>query len=239
MRTALLAVRLGLAARSNANVKTRQPLPEIRLYIHETFLQDLDNNIVQIIKDELNVKSVKLLNEDSELKSKFQPIAKEIAMIAGADTQNVIKAVKDGEYQLSEVFGETLVTIGEHSFGKEAFKVVYEPKEGFVVENDETLVVALNTKVSDELVEEGLANELTRHFQELRKSAGLEISDRIEASVQTKDTKLLSAFETHQPAIASEILARSLELTGAITENRTNLTIDGKVVTLGLRKVAN
>ncbi len=83
--------------------------------------------------------------------------------------------------------------------------------EGYAVAEDKGLVVALDADVTPELEHEGLARDLVRHVQQLRKELDLEVTDRIRVAYDTDAEKLLQAIDEHRDRIASEVLAKELE----------------------------
>ena len=109
-------------------------------------------------------------------------------------------------------------------------------KEGFAVAEDGPYVAALVTDLTSELVREGLAREFVRRVQDLRKSAELDVADRIELFVEASPN-LRSAIEMHRDYITTETLTARLEFGGppegaSITED----AFDGEKVTVGLKK---
>lgn len=235
MRTALQIVPLGLAARSKSGIKVRQPLPEVRIALHgKEALPELSNDIVQLLRGELNVKSVTVLRDDDPVFSqKLVPIPKKVAAMVGKDTQEVISAVKNGQYEVS---GDTVVSAGK-TVPLDAFTTSYVTGGEFEVESNPDVLVALDTKVSRELADEGLTRELIRHIQELRKSSGLAVEDRISLTLESDAQPLKRCVKKHQELIAAEVLARSLELKESPEDNGSDVEIEGNPVRITIKRV--
>jgi isoleucyl-tRNA synthetase len=91
--------------------------------------------------------------------------------------------------------------------------------EGYAAQEDGGYLVALSTELTAELEREGLARDVVRHVQELRKASGLQISDRIELFIESSSEMLQQTVQEHGQAIQSETLAVSLELGGEPPED--------------------
>ena len=228
MALAREVTRLGLAARSTANVKVRQPLAEV----YGPRIQNKE--IVQIVTDELNVKRY---GDFSQVSGSFQTIAhprpKVIAPLAGNRTQEVIRAVKDGQYRTNR---DGTYAVGKLTLPDEAIDVHYARAGSQVVEGSSRATVSLETKLDRELLDEGRAREIIRLFQELRKESGLKVSDRITACVTTDDPDLERVLAEHRQLIVGEILARSLEPIPNAGDNAKSVTVDGTPLTIALTR---
>ena len=81
------------------------------------------------------------------------------------------------------------------------------PREGFEAVDDGRFVVAIDTRITDELAREGLARDVVRHLQNVRKELGFEVSDRIVVQLATDDAELAQTLDEHGESIAREVLA--------------------------------
>jgi len=106
-----------------------------------------------------------------------------------------------------------------------------------VVQADGPLVVVLDTRLDDALVQEGLARELVNRVQRLRKDAGLAVGDRI-ALALAGDPALEAAARAHQDWIAAEVLARRLDIGGRVADPvlEQDVDIDGRAARVGLAR---
>lgn len=186
MRTVMRAASLGHAARARANRKVRQPLAEAAFSAPLAVEAAAIKAYADLLADELNVKMISVLDhaEDAVTYS-LNPLPKQLgqkhgakfpkikaALLAGDQTAYA-RALLTGEPVLVRVEGESIsVAPGE-------VEVRQNARGGYVVAEEGGYLAALKTDLTPELVREGLAREFVRRVQDLRKSAGLDISDRI------------------------------------------------------------
>ena len=170
----------------------------------------------QQVLEELNVKAVEFIASDAGLVSyevtpdfprlgkrhgKLMPAIK--SALAGADGNEILNELeKNGRYDL-DVEGQTI------SLEPDDVHIKTSSAEGYVCSGGDGYMVALDTSLADDLVIEGLARELIRTIQDGRKSAGLDISDRISVAIEGS-TAIQQAIETHREYIMSETLALEL-----------------------------
>jgi isoleucyl-tRNA synthetase len=131
------------------------------------------------------------------------------------------------------------IPLGEFTLEPAEVLVEREGAAGYAVATDGGYTVAVSTEVTPELRAEGMAREVVHLVQNLRKTAGLEISDRIAVAVQA-DTAVAEALTAHEVYIKGETLSTSLELGGKIADGATEThEIDGESVTISLKKVSD
>jgi len=216
MNVVMKLVSLGHAARQKAELKVRQPLAEVAFFVGNT--DDSDNilNYADLIKSELNVKAVRLLDASSDAvaysvkpypkqlgqkyQSKFPLVRKAIMAM---DAEKSAKTFLAGENLKVEVNGEILEILPEE------VEVQAEAREGYAVASDGALLAALVTELTPELRAEGLAREFVRRVQDLRKSANFDVSDRIRVFVESND-KLQHAVDAYRDYIVGETLSVDL-----------------------------
>ena len=226
MAAARETVRLGLAARASAKLRVRQPLAAA----YGPSLTDPE--IVETILAELNVKEYHTFEEASgDFTTQAHPDPKMVAAIAKDRTQQILQAIKDGNF--------TTEPSGTHRVGKlslpaEAIELRYLPSSGFAIESSATTHIALATDLTDELRQEAAARELIRAFQELRKDTGLAVTDQIAAGIEADSDTVKRLLESHQDLIQTEIGARSLEYGNRAGDNVSEVELDGSVVTISL-----
>jgi isoleucyl-tRNA synthetase len=157
-----------------------------------------------IIKDELNVKSV-VFNEtfDDVADSFVYLITPKIGARLGGALRDIIPAVKRGDYQVA---GDKLLAAG-HELNSDEFEMRLTVRDGVTgaALPDNTAVVVLDTEVNSDLIAEGLANDALRFIQDTRKTAGLDVSDRI-SMTYTADPALSIAIEQHKKRIMRDAL---------------------------------
>ncbi|GIL16102.1 MAG: isoleucine--tRNA ligase [Chloroflexota bacterium] len=216
MKLARNIASLGLSARGNSNLKVRQPLARALAFVglHQTTLSD---ELVEIVKDELNVKELALTQQEGDIvKFKILPDNKALgpkfgkkfpALRAALNAQNasdIARRVGAGENVSLEVEGETF------AIAPNELLVQTQAAEGLSVASGEGITVAIDTTLTPELVQEGLAREFVRAVQTLRKDAGFDIQDRIVTRYQTDSAKLQAMLNAFGEYIRRETLTTDL-----------------------------
>ncbi|MFX1484086.1 MAG: DUF5915 domain-containing protein, partial [Promethearchaeota archaeon] len=212
----LQLVSLGHAARNQANCKLRQPLSEIAFAVGLDKERDIVNRYSELIRDELNVKNVRLLDVAEEVVSyQLKPLPKQLGQKYGSlfpDLRDAISHLEPRTAATRLQNGESvevLVKGEKYDILPEEVDVIVEAKEGFSTSSEGSYLAALTTDLTHELKLEGLAREFVRRVQNLRKSADLNVSDRID--VQYSSSKMMvEAVEFHETYISEETLAQSL-----------------------------
>ena len=209
MRAARRVVELGRAARSSAGVKTRMPLSKLIVVFdandRDRGALDTGSELADIVKDELNVKAIEIRDAAEGLvRETVKPDLKVLGPKLGKDLPRVRQALAEGRYERRDG------TIRVEGFELSDTEVLlsHEGAPGHAVGRDAGAIVALETKVTPELELEGLARELAHHLNNLRKEAGLEISDRIALRYSGPISR---AFERYGDFIAQEALATSIK----------------------------
>lgn len=181
MSNVLKLVVLGRAARNKSNMKNRQPLA--KLFYNGKY--ELSDELKALVEDELNVKSVEQTSGDDDFVSyeikpqlktlgpKYGSLLAKIRVILQECANDIIKATKNGGEYVTTVDGREVVLC------ENDLLVTVKSKEGYSSESDDEMTVALDTTLNDELIEEGYERELVSKIQNLRKEAGLEVTDHI------------------------------------------------------------
>jgi isoleucyl-tRNA synthetase len=162
-----------------------------------------------IIRDELNVKEIKFIENINEVADSFvYLITPKIGARLGGALKEIIPMVKRGEYEIQD--GKLVV--GDYVLTPDEFENRLTIKEGITGTTlpDNTAVVILNTEMNAELVAEGLANEVKRFVQDSRKAANLDVSDRIKLTYMA-DAALRNAIESHKKYLMHEALITDLQ----------------------------
>ncbi len=208
MAAARRVVTLAHSARQTANVKTRMPLARlVAVFDHTDHDRELlagRDDLAEIVRDELNVKEF-ALREDAEglVREVVKPDLKVLGPRLGKDLPRVRAALAEGRYERR---GSAYVVEGQELAPSDLL-ISHEGAAGHAVGRDAGLVVALDTRVTPELEAEGLARELIRRVNEMRREAGLAISDRIALRYEGD---LAAALARHGDLVASETLATSV-----------------------------
>ncbi|GMR11550.1 MAG: isoleucine--tRNA ligase [Anaerolineae bacterium] len=210
-------VSLGHAARNQAQIRLRQPLREAAFAVAKASERDVVAQYADIIRDELNVKEVRLLDAVREAAEyQLKPLPKQLGQKHGAqfpavrsallamDADPAAQRLLNGDSIDLKIDGERLEVLPSE------VEVQVSPRAGFTAAAEGAYLAALVTKIDRDLHHEGLANEVVRRVQELRKKAEFSVDDRI--NLQYSGTReLMDAIEAHRAHIAAETLSLSLE----------------------------
>ena len=245
MAIARETVRLGLGARGQAKIKVRQPLAEA-VVVADGRERAAIERLSEIVREELNVRRVRFVEAADELSEyevranyrtlgplfgKEMPLAAEA--IAALDPARVAAAVRDGESIGISVGGrEHMLTAGD-------VLLTMKAPEGYSVEREGAHAVALELAIDESLLREGRAREIVHAVQNARKTAGLEVEDRIELMLDG-DTALIEAAKAHRDYIVGETL--TVEFGGLAPtappemSHTEQATIDGLTLSIALRR---
>ncbi len=204
---------LGLSARANANLKVRQPLNKVLVHAGKATLRQ---ELVDIVVDELNVKAFEFVKQEGALvQYKVLPDNKLLGpkfgarfpqvktALAKADPAKVAASVREGSPITLEVAGEMV------ELTPETILVSTEPVLGLAVAAEKYITVGIDASLTPKLKAEGLAREIVRRVQDMRKKAGFNIEDRITTCYQAQGL-LAEVFATWGEYIASETLTTRL-----------------------------
>jgi isoleucyl-tRNA synthetase len=208
----------GRAARNIANTKIRQPLPEMLVAL--TKPETVGEDLLDVIKDELNVKQINFISDASEYTAhKFKPqlrtlgpkygkLVPKITEALNATPSENMAALKSGMLKL-EIDG-TPVELTMDDVLVETLQ-----KEGFSAASEKGVTVVLDIKLTPELIEEGTVRELISKWQNMRREADFEVTDHIKAGFDvlglSGSAQLSSVVERNSTAISGEILASSID----------------------------
>ena len=207
-------IALGLMLRNEKQLKVRQPLSTMYVSSEkniENSLKDFDN----IIKDELNIKEIDFIKDETILndeclmvnfkvagkllKEKIQSFKAEIENLDEETMQKLVKDFNNAENAELEING----------FGKlekDVFVKVMKPKSHIVVINDNGYTVALDTRLNEELIVEGMYRDLVRTIQVMRKEAGLEVEQRIVLSIVSNGKLMQKVINSYIDKIVADTL---------------------------------
>ena len=226
MRRVQMIVSTGKQLREQYKLRNRLPLMDVT--IAGVDMREYGD----IIKDELNVKVVKFIDDIKTVADSFvYLITPKIGARLGGALKEIIPSVKRGDYTLD---GGKLI-VGEYELLPDEFENRLTVKEGVTgaALSDNTAVVVLNTEVNAELIQEGLVNNALRFIQDSRKAAGLDVSDRIKLTYAA-DIALANAIELHKKRIMHDALIVELERGDA---DKYTTDIEGYNFTINIEKV--
>lgn len=242
MQLAQQATSMILALRKKANKKVRQPLQKAVVPVpSESVMQQLQH-VADLVKTEVNIKELLIVtNENSTIKlvkrikpnfktlgKKYGKQMKEIAAAIAVLAQEEIATIEtQGSIVLALASGEVCIEIAD-------VEIATEDMPGWLVANEGNLTIALDIEVSEALRQEGIARELVNRIQNIRKTSGYEITDKISVSIEARE-EITEAVENHKDYIASQVLATSLCVVEKI-DNPTPLDFEDFVVNIFIEK---
>ncbi len=211
-RVARKVINMALSLRRQCKIKNRQPLARLDVVLPENIPDSYVKEEVDIIAEELNIKKIDVLADPSEIASvEYLPNFKTLGPKYGKDMKSIAGLVKQGKF-ISNADGSFTVNVNGNDLSLEAGDVMiqYKALGGAAVVSDAGFVVGMDTNITPELEREGMARELIRHIQEMRKEQQYDVSDRIIVSFNGGDVP-----SEWLDMILSETLAEEAEITGA------------------------
>ena len=240
MELAQRVVFLVRSMRSRSGLKVRQPLMRIAIPVSED-VRDLIERTREVILEEINVKEIEFIDDDSPLVQKsatpnfrrlgprFNKAVNAVAnRIRSMTKEEILRLESQGSFE-TEV-GGNMVTIET-----EDVSVAAKDIEGWMVESRDGLTVALDTALTPDLVEEGVAREFVNRVQNMRKDAGLEVTDRIRVGIKADDD-LTRAIRNLSDYVMSETLAVAVDTDRVEAGHQARWEIDGHTCEIGISK---
>jgi len=217
MEYILEVVNLARASRNSANIKNRQPLKT--MFIKTDDAKD-DKEVLSIIAEEINVKEVVNVEDDTmfidyELKPQLKTLGPKYGKLinsireylATCDTLKVVNTVKAGETFTCEIDGKQV------DLELNDLLISVKNKEGFVATQNGNFTVILDTNLTEELVNEGIAREIVSKVQTMRKDAGLEVVDHIVLGYKAsgKVAEIIASDESIRQDVLADKVVRELD----------------------------
>lgn len=234
MQSILTATVLGRAARNQANIKNRQPLS--RIILSGAKVEKLDSDMLDIIKEELNVKKVEFISgTDGYISYNVKPQLKTLGPKYGAKLNLIRQYLADNaEFVVSEVEKGVLNPEfdKEIEITKDDLLIEVKSKEGFSVLSENGITVILDTALNADLIKEGYMRELVSKIQTMRKESGFEVTNHIEITYDSDD-EISDVITEFYDQICSDVLAE--KITRGSGEK--DWDINGKNVKLSVKKI--
>jgi isoleucyl-tRNA synthetase len=231
MATLMRAVDLARTLRSQSGLRVRQPLARMWLALPGADRLVERDALLELVRDEVNVKSIELIGDESELVDRrVKPLLPKIGKKLGPAIPAVMAAARANEF---EILADGSVRMGGVTLAADEVEILATPRPGTVVAHDEGLVVVLDTDLTPELRAEGDARELQRAIQDARKEAGVELDDEVSVTVDAPE----SARRTLDPfvaSIAAETRSRIEFGTVAAHPDAPSVELDSGAVRIGL-----
>ena len=201
-------VSLGLAIRKQKNIAVKQPLSSINIVVHDADKKNIENNR-DIILEELNVKNIGFIdNIESIAKKIAKPNARLIGPKFGKDVQEIINKAKNGDFEISE---DRIIVDKKWELSKDECEISYvsiNKEEEIKEENG--IIVSLDTKITEELKNEGYIREIISFINKLRAEKNLSIKDKIDIKYSTDSEVLKSVINDNIAKIQQLVLANNI-----------------------------
>ena len=206
-----------LALRRKVNIKVRQPLTTLMIPVLDEKQQRDIESIKELVLNEVNVKEmlfadnaagilVKRVKPDfKKLGPRYGKIMKQLAAkITGMSQEDILQFEKEEKFAFDIDEQQAVIEIGD-------VEIISEDIPGWLVANEGRLTVALDITVTEDLRREGIARELVNRIQNIRKSSGFDITDKIHVKL-TRNEETDPAVEEYKDYIAKQVLAESITL---------------------------
>lgn len=209
--------------RKTNKIKVRQPLSKILIPVLSEKTREQIRSVDDLIKSEVNIKSVEYLDDASGVLSKkvkpnfkalgpkFGPRMKEVAALISAMSNDDI-AILEKENQYTPAGSDIVVT-------PELVEILTEDLPGYLSAKDNELTVALDITITDELRQEGIAREFVNRVQNYRKDSGFEVTDKIKIELLDTQAEVSAGVLAFKEYISQEVQAVSLEVVDTLSES--------------------
>ena len=231
-----------LALRRKVNIKVRQPLHVLMFPVLDEHQKESIEAVKQLILNEVNVKDMKFVDNTAgilvkRIKPDFKKLGPRYGKIMKALAAAIQQMSQDDINAFEKAGTFTLQVDGQEAVLERAdVEIISEDIPGWLVANEGRLTVALDITVTDELKKEGLARELVNRIQNLRKSSGFEITDKVNITLASS-AEMDGAVEAYQEYIKSQVLANNLVITAEPISNATSLDFEDFTLAVKVEKI--
>ena len=221
MEAAQLISSLVLSLRKKANIRVRQPLSKIMIPINNDGMKSQLEKVAHLIKSEVNIKDIEFLSADNNIlvknvKPNFKTLGKRYGKQMRQITAFFANMSQDDIHAFEKNNGAHLDVDGvDVELTLEDALISTQDIPGWAVTSEGNYTVALDMNITEELFNEGLAREIVNRVQTLRKSSGLEVTDRIVITIEENE-KIETAIRNYKNYICTETLANAIETAKAL-----------------------
>ena len=237
MYLAQQATSMILSLRKRAEKNVRQPLQKAVIPTPDSETTEALLHVADLIKSEVNVKELVIVPaEQSEIRlvKKIKPQFKVLGKKVGGKMKELAAAITAmSQDDIAKMEADGQFTLLDYTLVPEDVEIITEDMPGWLVANNGILTIALDIELTDELIEEGIARELINRIQNLRKSSGLEITDRIKVTIEDHP-EVHNAVLHCSEYIAGQVLATSLQLAADVQGEAVEM--DGYNVNIKIEK---
>ncbi|MBX3063829.1 MAG: isoleucine--tRNA ligase [Anaerolineae bacterium] len=241
-------VSLGHSARSSVNLKVRQPLAEAAFAVRSLDEEKALESLSYTIAEELNVKKITVMGlkeAGAMIRYSLNALPQKLGKRLGSNFPLVKKLFSESASDQVTDWAKALLAGHSITVGVNGDSVELTPEEvevrrnataGFTVAEENGYVAALRTELSEELILEGLAREVVRRVNTMRRDADYALSDAITVTYKAS-ARLAQAIQTHAEYVKSETLASELNAVDAPTGDRVeSFDFDGETLTIGVKR---
>ncbi len=238
MHLAQEVVYLIRSVRVKNNLKVRQPLRQILVPVLSEREKNMLLKVKDIILEEVNVKELNIIEGDSAIiVKKAKPNFKSIGPKFGKmvkDVQKAILSLDSSAIRELETTGAS--TIGGFDISREDVEIYTENIEGWIVDSHDNITIALDTNIDEDLLNEGIAREFISRVQNLRRTADLEVSDKVEIYLDAPE-KISAAVRENLEYILNETSGISVQSSNGNDHEYAESEIHGLPLRIYLKKV--
>ena len=236
-------VELGRSARNKAELKIRQPLKELCFHLSDNSIEEFVIENQKIILEELNVKKIKFVKSTDKLIGyEIKPNLPFIGQDHGKELPKIKDAIlkMDSDKIVSDLNqdGEVKILLSSNSIilKRDAFLINKKSKKGYTSESDGNITVGLTTELSEKLILEGIARDVIRHVQIMRKNANFAVEDRINI-YGSFDGQVGDAIKAYEDYFKNETLTVNMTDEFQSSEYEESFEIKGTNIKIGINRI--
>jgi len=241
--TVIAIVSIGRAARNKANLKVRQPLARMLVKLPADMVPANLTNLTDQILEELNIKVLEFISDENQfIKFQIKPNFAQLGAKYGrrlGEIQQTLQKLNPAEVaRRIEQGGAIELDLGYGKVFLTGNEIIIERQEieNFAAVESNGIIVILDTKLTPELLQEGLVRDFIRHVQTMRKEADFQVEDRIRVTFEAP-ADFTAAVYKHLDYFRNETLAREVAATFAMGEYEKELKIEGNKVRVSLNRI--
>ena len=227
-------VSLGRSARNKVNIKIRQPLSEVLIYVENMHIEKYE----QQISEELNVKSMKVLDDvNTILKYNIKPNFSILGQKYGKDLNSIINELKllSTNKVIDELNKNQSIKVLGYELTKEDIDIEELAYKNYSLSSNIDIKVAVNTQIDDSLFQEGMVRDFIRAVQNYRKDSNFEVEDRIDLTICCEDD-FYNALDNNMDYFKSETLCSNIQRVIKL-ENIDTLKIDSQNIEIAIKRL--
>ena len=229
-----------LALRKKEAIIVRQPLQKIAIPAADEVMKSRIEAVKQLILSEVNVKELEFVEGDGilvkKIKCNFRTLGKKFgklmksvnAVVTEMSQEQIAELEKNGSITLQVEGTDALIELAD-------VEIFSEDVPGWTVANEGALTVALDVEVTDDLRREGIAREIVKKIQAVRKDSGFDITDRISVLISSSEQSN-AAVEQFREYICNQVLADSLTIDAALVSGE-DIELDGATIKVSVNKI--